>query len=197
MRCAVGKSDPMRAHLPLAAATLSLLCTGCVHNQGNGVGIAAPSVPPSATEYLRDGLLAAKVRAQVVAVDVDAATHLGVHVHDGDVALSGIVRTAAERAHIDAAVRKVKGVRALHDDIRINPQAPSFSSGDFALAAHATAALAAQTGVNAANIRVSAENGVLTLRGVVPSPSIKTTAVESVQHLSGVKRVVDELRVGR
>lgn len=185
----------MRVHVAVAAAALLFLCAGCVRTQGNSVTIAAPSVPPNATQYLKDGLLEAKVRAQVVAVDVDAATHLGVHVHDGDVALSGVVRTKAERAKIDAAVRKVNGVRALRDDIRINPQAPAFSSGDFALAAHATAALAAQTGVNAANIRVSADNGTVTLRGIVPSASIKTTAVETVQHLGGVKRVVDQLRV--
>ena len=187
----------MRAQFILAVAAVILVVAGCVHNSDNSVTITAPSVPPSATQYLKDGLLAAKVRAQVVAVDVDAATHLGVHVHDGDVELTGMVRTRAERSHIDAAVRKVNGVRELRDQISINPQAQSFSSGDFALAAHATAALAAQTGVNAANIRVSAENGVLTLRGNVPSASIKTTAVETVQHLSGVKRVVDQLRVGK
>ena len=184
----------MRSHFALAVAAAAALA-GCVQHD-HGVTITAPSVPPSATQVLKDGLLAAKVRAEVVAVDVDAATHLGVHVQDGDVTLRGVVRTEAERSKIDVAVRKVDGVKALHDDIHINPKASSFSGGDFALAAHATATLAAQTGINAANIRVSAQNGVVTLTGSVPSPSIKTTAVESVEHLSGVKRVVDRLRVG-
>lgn len=179
------------------ATVILLVIAGCVKTQDHGVTIVPPSVPPSATEYLKDGLLAAKVRAQVVAVDIDAATHLGVIVHNGDVVLSGVVRTQQERSRIDVAVHKVNGVRQLHDEIRVDPHAPSFSGGDLALAAHATAALAAQTGVNAANIRVSADNGVVTLRGHVPSESIKATAVETVKHLSGTKRVVDELRVGK
>ncbi|MGH7328396.1 MAG: BON domain-containing protein [Polyangiaceae bacterium] len=174
-----------------------LLIAGCVRTQDHGVTISSPSVPPSATEYIKDGLLAAKIRAQVVAVDIDAATHLGVVVRSGDVVLSGVVRTSAERSHIDTAVHKVSGVRQLHDDIRVDPRAASFSSGDLALAAHATAALAAQTGVNAARIRVSAQDGVITLRGRVPSASIETTAVDTVKHLSGAKRVVNELRVGK
>lgn len=187
----------MRLRVILWTMAALVLVAGCIRTQDHGVSITPPSVPPSATQYLKDGLLAAKIRAQVVAVDIDAATHLGVIVHDGDVVLSGIVRTQQERSRIDAAVHKVTGVRALHDEIRVNSKASSFSSGDFALAAHATAALAAQTGVNAANIRVSAQDGVVTLRGHVPSASIKTTAVETVKHLSGTKRVVDELRVGK
>lgn len=174
---------------------VAMMGAGCVRSNSSGVTIASPTVPPSASEAIKDGLLAAKVRAQVVAVDIDAATYLGIHVHDGDVQLTGVVRTPGERARIDSAIRKVSGVAHLHDDLRVDSHASSFSGGDFALAAHATAALAAQTGVNAANIRVSAQNGIVTLTGHVPSASIKATAVETVGHLSGVKRVVDKLNV--
>jgi osmotically-inducible protein OsmY len=183
----------------VALATVALALAGlggCVHSDKHSVTIASPSVPPSAAEYLKDGLLVAKVRAQVVAVDLDAASRLGVQVHNGDVVLTGVVRTAAERRRIDKAVRKVGGVNELRDHIRINPHAASLSSGDLALAAHATAALTAQTGVNAANIRVSAEDGVITLTGKVPSASIKTTALDTVRQISGVKGVVDKLHVG-
>lgn len=169
---------------------------GCVHSENHSVTIAAPSVPPSAAAYLKDGMLVAKVRAQVVAVDLDAASRLGVRVHDGDVALTGVVRTADERRRIEQAVRKVNGVAKLQDDIRIDSRAPSFSGGDLALAAHATAVLAAQIGVNATSVRVSADNGVVTLSGKVASASIKTTALDAVHHISGVKRVVDKLHVG-
>jgi osmotically-inducible protein OsmY len=187
----------MNPRVAAGAALLMVAAVGCVRTQNHGVTITPPSVPPSAAQYLKDGLLAAKVRAAVVGVDVDAATHLGVAVHNGDVVLRGVVRTAQERSRIDASVRKVGGVHELRDEMRINPKAPSLSSADLALAAHATASLAAQTGVNAARIRVSAEGGIVTLRGVVPSASIKATAIDTVRHLGGVKRVVDELRVGR
>lgn len=169
---------------------------GCVRSDNHAVTISAPSVPPSTAAYLNDGMLVAKVRAQVVAVDLDAATRLGVRVHNGDVVLTGVVRTAAERRRIEQAVRKVHGVHDLHDDIRVDSRTPSFSGGDLALAAHATAALAAQIGVNATGVRVSADDGVVTLNGKVSSESLKTTALDTVRHISGVKRVVDKLHVG-
>jgi osmotically-inducible protein OsmY len=90
----------------------------------------------------------------------------------------------------------VGGVRSLDDELRVNPNAPSFSGGDFALAARATAALAAQTGVNAARLRASARDGVVTIAGNVPSASIKQTALETVRKLDGVKHVVDKIHVG-
>jgi hyperosmotically inducible periplasmic protein len=155
-----------------------------------------PTPQPSATQLIKDGLLATKVRAQIVSVDVEAAARLGINVHDGAVRLTGVVRTEGERSRIDAAVRKIEGVKSLSDEVRIDPKLPAFSGGDFALAAHATAALAAQTGVNAANLRVSARNGVVTVTGHVPTPAIKETALETVRKIDGVKRVLDKIRVG-
>jgi len=178
-------------------AVLLLIASGCVHASNGAVTFTSPTVPPNAAQSIKDSMLMGKIRAQVVTVDLNAATHLGVRVRGGYVVITGVVRDSSERSKIEHAVRKISGVYGLDDEIRIDPKAQSFSGGDFALAAHATGSLAAQTGINAANIRVSAENGVITLRGTVPSQSIKTTAVESVEHLGGVKRVVDELRVGK
>lgn len=186
----------IRSAVAVSAVIALTALAGCIHSDNHSVTIAAPSVPPSAAAYLNDGMLVAKVRAQVVAVDLDAATRLGVRVHNGDVVLTGVVRTTAERRRIDQAVRKVHGVQDLQDDIRVDSRTPSFSGGDLALAAHATAVLAAQIGVNATSVRVSADDGTVTLSGKVPSESVKTTALDTVRHISGVKRVVDKLHVG-
>ena len=103
-------------------ALLLLVTSGCVRSSNGEVTISSPTVPPSATQTLKDGLLAAKIRAEVVSVDVDAATHLGVHVHGGDVLISGVVRNSSERSKIDVAVRKVGGVHQLNDEIRIDSE---------------------------------------------------------------------------
>ena len=187
----------MRRGTAFAAAACLLVASGCIKTNDHSVTVTlpVPSAPPSATDMIRDGLLATKVRAQIVAVDVDAAARLGVHVHAGVVRLGGVVRTESERTQIGAAVRKVGGVKDVQNDITVNPRAKTFSGGDFALAARVTATLAAQIGINAANLRASAEDGVVTLSGHVPSASIKETALETVRKVDGVKRVVDKIVV--
>jgi osmotically-inducible protein OsmY len=185
----------MRLAAALAAAFLLCMAAACVKTDNRGVTVTLPSAPPSATEIIKDGLLAAKVRAQVVTTDIEAAARLGVQVHSGDVRISGVVRSSQERDRIDRAVRSINGVKSLDNEIRVNPKAGGFSGGDFALATRVTAALAAQTGVNATRLRASAQDGVVTVSGTAPSPSIKQTALETVRKTGGVKRVVDKIRV--
>jgi len=187
-------ATPMTRTLALFSCAV---LAGCVKIDNHGVTVPIPSAPPSASQMFKDGLVAAKVRAAVVSVDLDAAARLGVGVKDGTVTLAGTVKTAQERREIEAAVRKVAGVKEIDDLILVNAHAATFSGGDFALAARVTTALAAQTGVNAASLRASAQDGVVTLSGRVPSESIKQTALETVRKTSGVKRVVDRIRVGQ
>ena len=48
---------------------------------------------------------------------------------------------------------------------------------------------------NAHNVKIVAENGVVTLRGPVNTPQEKNTVVAAAEMTSGVKRVDDQLEV--
>jgi hyperosmotically inducible protein len=64
-----------------------------------------------------------------------------------------------------------------------------------ALEVRVSAAIASQAGLNAFQIGPKARDGVVTLTGTVPSATIHNTVIQTVQHVPGVKRVVDQIRV--
>ncbi len=66
---------------------------------------------------------------------------------------------------------------------------------DGALKVRVAAAIAEQTGANVFHISPDVHNGVVTLNGTVPNSLIETTVLRTVRGLSGVKRVVNRLRV--
>jgi hyperosmotically inducible periplasmic protein len=177
----------------LAVALMALLA-GC---GGQSVDQTARSVASEAPVLFQEGLMHAALRAKIASIDVDAATSVGIAVHNGHVTLTGDVRSGAERGELVRAAKSVKGVTSVDDELRVNPEMRTAAdqAGDFALAAKVKAALAAQTGINAINVEASAKNGVVTLRGDVPSSAIKSTMLASTRRTSGVRKVVDEIRV--
>lgn len=187
--------------LSSACALALVTLAGCTVTQTSdkkvNVTIPVPQLTGDAAQVARDAMLGAMVRGQIAATDVDSLTRISVRTHDGIVRLGGSVRTEGTRAKIETAVRRVAGVKTVVDEIVINPNAKSFAGGDFVLAARIEGALAAQIGLNAVHLRVSTQDGAVTVKGRVPSSSIKATALETVRKIDGVKRVVDGIDVGQ
>jgi hyperosmotically inducible periplasmic protein len=177
-----------------AVLVCAALLTGCTRGS---VDQAARAVQSQAPALFADGLVHATLRAKIAALDVDAATSVGIAVHEGHVTLTGTVRDAKERAQLVRAAKSIKSVTSVDDELRVDPnmRGSADKAGDFALAARATTALAAQTGVNAINVNASAKDGVVTLRGTVPSPAIKSTMLATIHKLHGVRSVVDDVEV--
>jgi len=181
----------MRRALALAAA---LLLAGCTGSSQQRVPEPLGTLPP-ATAF-KDALITAGVKAALVAVDPDSATTLGVATNLGVVTLRGTVRTAAMRAKVIGQARKVAGVKSVVDDLRIDPRQPQINQqvGDAALVARIEAAITAQVGVQA-HLTVTVEHGVATLGGTVADAKTKATVVTAARGTSGVRNVVDRIRV--
>lgn len=144
-------------------------------------------------------LTAAAVQTKLATIDADAATQVRVAVSDGTVTLSGTAHDARERAaYVDAAA-SVGGVHHVVDKLRIAPRArgPRETIADAALAAKVSANIAAQAGINVANVHPAVQDGVVTLSGSVSSATIKSTIIEVTRKTSGVRRVVDRIEVKR
>jgi hyperosmotically inducible protein len=181
----------MRRAIALGAACMVL--AGC----GGGVDQAAKAVASQAPVFFQDGLVHATLRAKIAAIDVDAATSVGIAVHQGHVTLTGTVRSAKERDELVRTAKSIKGVSAVDDELRIDPEmrGAADKAGDLALTAKVTTALAAQTGVNAIDVKASARNGVVTLRGSVPTAAIKSTMLSAARKTRGVRNVIDDITV--
>lgn len=179
---------------PLAAG-LALAVAGCSPSQN------APAPTVTQVEAAAgDALLTTEVKAKLITVDINSTTSLGVHVADGVATLTGTVRTPAERAKTVAAARSVSGIRAVRDELRINPHLPNIAGAlsntsanlaDAALAGRIAAAIFTQTG--ATGVKVDVHDGNVVLRGNIVDPKVRTAAVDTARNTSGVRSVTDEM----
>ena len=122
------------------------------------------------------------------------STQIGVAVEDGVVTLTGCVDSYAKRLAAECAARRVRGVRAVVDDIEVH--LPTFAQRtDAGIAAEACRALARHALVPADRIQVTVSGGVITLDGEVTWEFEKRAAEGAVRRLLGVRGVVNNIRV--
>jgi|HubBroStandDraft_1064217.scaffolds.fasta_scaffold258660_2 osmotically-inducible protein OsmY len=176
----------MRSRAGVAAILACAAIAGCGQSDRDQASRAAD-----------DALVVAQVHAKAAAIDPATMSLIGATDENGTVTLTGKVANVRERTAIEAAARGVNGVRGVVDRIVIDPSAPTGAEieADLGLATEVHAALAAQTGVNAAAIHVDVYRGVVTLSGTLPTRAHREVADETVRSLHGVKRLIDDIQV--
>lgn len=122
------------------------------------------------------------------------ASDIDVTVKNGVVTLSGSVDSYAKKMAAEKVVRKVKGVRAIAEDIQINVS-PVYTSSDTEMAQSVLTLLRMHTTVPEDKISVKVENGVVTLAGEVEWDYQRTAARNAVSNLAGVKNVLSNITV--
>src|SRR3954467_12401935 len=137
-----------------------------------------------------DMTLQARVMDELVWVpNVDTA-HIGVTARNGVVTLRGIVSTLAEKLAAERAVRRVKGVRGIAEEIVVRP-ANAHKHADEEIAERAVRILPWGGGVPDAQGQVKVEKGVVTLTGFVQYQFQKQAAESDVRRLGGVTGIVN------
>jgi len=172
------------------AATLALALAGCSKTDQE-------EAQRELQRQSSDLWICAQVRTAATALDPATVQLLSVSCAHRVVTLQGQVRTATERAQLEAAAKKVKGVTRVDMKVAINPNAPTGNevAEDLALDGKVRLALAQQTGMNAFKFDVQVHRGVVTLSGTAPSRAVKSVAIETVRGIDGVKGVVDKVTV--
>ena len=122
------------------------------------------------------------------------SAHIGVTANRGVVPLTGFVTSYAEKTAAERAARRVRGVKAIAEEIEVRLPSDTKRADD-EIAARAVDILKWQVGVPADRIRVTVEKGVVTLSGEVDWQFQKTEADQVVHKLSGVVDVVNQIRV--
>ncbi len=186
----------MNRALALAAASVfgAALLAGCTGSTEQKA--PEPFGTRPATALLQDALTASAVKAKLIGDDPDSTISLGVSVTDGVVTLRGTVHDEAIRRKVVADARATRGVKSVVDKLRVDPRGPRLRQqvGDAALATRIEAALTAQVGLQ--HVIVHADRGVVTLDGTVPDAKTKGTILATARGTSGVRNVVDHVRVG-
>jgi osmotically-inducible protein OsmY len=122
------------------------------------------------------------------------AAHIGVAANNGVVTLSGFVTSYAEKAAAERATRRVKGVKAIAEEIEVRLPSDTKRADD-EIAARAVDILRWQVGLPADRIGVKVEKGVVTLTGEVDWQFQKADAEYAVHKLTGVAQVANQIRV--
>lgn len=122
------------------------------------------------------------------------AAHIGVAVRGGVVTLTGHVETFAEKFAAERAVRRVKGVTAVAQEIEVHLPDDKKTADD-EIAQRAVRILQWDVAVPSGSIAVKVEHGVVTLTGSVHWAFQRAEAEYDVRKLSGVKGVVNSITV--
>ena len=122
------------------------------------------------------------------------STEVGVTVKSGVVALTGWVDSYAKKLAAERAAHRVRGVKAVANDIEVRlPSSAERTDADIAL--EASRELAWEALVPTDRIEVTVSRGVVTLRGEVSWEYEKRAAERAVRRLSGVRDVVNMIKV--
>jgi len=115
-------------------------------------------------------------------------TDIGVLVKDGTVTLNGYTTNYGEKWEAVRAAKRVAGVKAIADDIKVKlPASLRRTDGDIATAA--ADQISWSTTIPTGTVEVTVREGWITLEGEVERWYLKNVAGNVVQNLSGVKGV--------
>jgi osmotically-inducible protein OsmY len=122
------------------------------------------------------------------------SSRIGVAIEKGVVELTGQVRTLAEKRAAEAAVKRVRGVTAVANELEVELLAVHVR-GDVDIAKAAVDALKWNVNVPDERIKVTVAKGWVTLEGTVPAAYQRLAAESSVEALTGVKGVLNHITV--
>ena len=120
------------------------------------------------------------------------AAHIGVTAENGIVTLSGHVNSFVQKHAAEDAARRVKGVRAVAEEIEVRLESDA-KRGDDDIATAAINRLAWDMSVPRDAIKVKVEKGWVTLTGTVEWHYQKVAAANAIRPLMGVTGVSDQV----
>lgn len=119
---------------------------------------------------------------------------IGVAVKDGVVTLSGSVVNFSQKKNAERAARRVAGVKAVAEDLKIKlPGTAERSDAD--IAQSVLSGMRFNVDVPHERIQVTVENGWVTLDGEAEWQFQKSAAENSIKYLMGVKGFTDNIRI--
>lgn len=125
-----------------------------------------------------------------------APTEIGVAVENGVVTLTGTVDSLVGKTEAERAAYRVKGVRAVAEEIEIRLPGDAQRT-DAEIGDAAATVLESHSWIPADRIRVRVERGWITLEGEVAHPFEKTMAEDVLRPLLGVKGIMNRIGVKR
>jgi osmotically-inducible protein OsmY len=122
------------------------------------------------------------------------ASEIGVSVKDGVVTLSGHVDSYSKKLVAENAAKKIKGVKAIAEDIQIGVS-PAYRKTDTDIATAVLNALKWHAAVQEEKVKIKVEDGYVKLEGEVEWEYQRNYAKSAIEHLEGVRSVLNFITV--
>jgi osmotically-inducible protein OsmY len=122
------------------------------------------------------------------------AAEIGVIVNDGVITLTGIVDSYIKKSEAENAAKNVAGVKAVVEKIEVK-FGNSFTKSDNEIAAEVVNALKLGWQIPEDKIKVTVEDGWVTLGGELSWNYQKEAAKKAVSNLAGVRSVTNDIRI--
>ena len=168
-----------------------------------GIAIASAALSSVTVD---DAVRHVKIRSVLLEHFGTDALGIRIDVNGGNVVLFGSVDKPSTQELAKQAALTVGGVTSVENRIAVHgapltraSQAAERTENkleDALLEAKVKGRLLEQVGENALKIEVEVSDGVVSLRGEVPTENIKATALDTVKHTGGVRRVVNQVKAG-
>jgi osmotically-inducible protein OsmY len=140
----------------------------------------------------KDSKLQSNVLAELAWEPSVTAGHIGVTADNGVVTLTGHVPSFVERYAAEAAAKRVKGVKAVAEEIEVR-LAFDGERGDDDIAAAVLERLAWDASITPDSVKVNVEKGWVTLSGAVQWHFQKQSAALIVRPLKGVVGLTNQI----
>lgn len=158
--------------------------------------LGACSSTQPAGQQVDDAGLTAKVKAKLAADPEINPFNIDVDTDDAVVTLRGRVDDRETKTEAGKLARQTTGVRSVRNLIEVGDSGMENAPGtDAALVTAIKAELTADPDTAAINIDVDAQDGVVTLSGVVKSSAARQEAERIARSVDGVRSVRNELKV--
>jgi osmotically-inducible protein OsmY len=122
------------------------------------------------------------------------ASEIGVAVKNGVVTLSGQVDSYSKKLAAENAAKKIKGVKAIAEDLQIGVS-PAYRKTDTDIAAAVLNALKWHAAVQEEKVKIKVEDGFVKLEGEVEWEYQRNYAKSAIEHLEGVRSVLNLITV--
>jgi osmotically-inducible protein OsmY len=122
------------------------------------------------------------------------SAHIGVTANDGVIVLTGHVESYVEKYAAETAARRVKGVKAVAEELEVNLPEDS-GRDDSEIAQAAVARLAWDVSVPKDAVKIKVEKGCITLTGTVDWHYQKDAAERDIRGLLGIVALTNQITI--
>ncbi|KRB59927.1 BON domain-containing protein [Flavobacterium sp. Root186] len=119
---------------------------------------------------------------------------IDVSVNDGIVTLGGTVDNYTQKKEAEQTVKNIAGVKAVVDDVKVDLYFSAIKS-DTDIAASVVKVLRENWAVPDHLLKVTVENGWVTLEGILHWNFQRKAAENAIRYLEGVRGVIDKIKI--